>query len=99
MTAALTQLSLTKPQLLASPDLAGILTYHVLAGNVRAAGVAALPKPASVTTVQGSAFTVDSALVITDGRARTANLAATDVIASNGVIHVIDAVLLPAVAP
>jgi transforming growth factor-beta-induced protein len=98
-TAALTQLSLTKPQLLASPDLAGILTYHVLAGNVRAAGVAALPKPASVTTVQGSAFTVDSALVITDGRARTANLAATDVIASNGVIHVIDAVLLPAVAP
>jgi transforming growth factor-beta-induced protein len=96
--AALTELGLTKAQLLASPDLPGILTYHVVAGNVRAADVVALPKPASVTTVQGSAFTVDATLGITDGRARVANLAATDVIASNGVIHVIDKVLLPAVA-
>lgn len=95
-TAALTELSLTKAQLLASPDLAGILTYHVVAGDVRAADVVALPKPASVTTVQGSAFTVDAALAITDGRARMANLAATDVVASNGVIHVIDKVILPA---
>lgn len=97
-TAALAELNLSKAQLLASPDLAGILTYHVVAGNVRAADVVALPKPASVTTVQGTAFTVDAALAITDGRARVANLAATDVIASNGVIHVIDKVLLPAVA-
>ncbi len=56
-TAALAELTLTKAQLLASPDLAGILTYHVVAGNVRAADVVALPKPASVTTVQGTAFT------------------------------------------
>ncbi|MBK6469483.1 MAG: fasciclin domain-containing protein [Betaproteobacteria bacterium] len=97
-TAALGQLNLTKAQLLASPGLAGILTYHVVAGNVRAAAVAALPKPATVRTVQGSTFTVGTTLAIADGRARTANLAATDVIASNGVIHVIDAVLLPAVA-
>jgi transforming growth factor-beta-induced protein len=96
--AALTELGLSKAQLLASPDLAGILTYHVVAGNVRAADVVALPKPASVATVQGTAFTVDTALAITDGRARVANLVATDVIASNGVIHVIDKVLLPAVA-
>jgi transforming growth factor-beta-induced protein len=95
-TAALTELTLTKAQLLASPGLAGILTYHVVAGNVRAADVVALPKPASVTTVQGSAFTVGTTLAITDGRARTANLAATDVIARNGVIHVIDKVILPA---
>lgn len=95
-TAALTELSLTKAQLLASPSLGGILTYHVVAGNVRAANVVALPKPASVTTVQGTPFTVDAALGITDGRARTANLVATDVIASNGVIHVISKVLLPA---
>jgi transforming growth factor-beta-induced protein len=95
-TAALTELSLTKAQLLASPALGGILTYHVVAGNVRAANVVALPKPASVTTVQGTPFTVDAALGITDGRARTANLVATDVIASNGVIHVISKVLLPA---
>jgi len=95
-TAALAELSLTKAQLLASPDLAGILTYHVVAGNVRAADVVALPKPASVTTVQGTAFTVGTTLAITDGRVRTANLVATDVIGSNGVIHVIDKVILPA---
>jgi transforming growth factor-beta-induced protein len=98
-TAALTELSLTKAQLLASPALPGILTYHVVNGNVRAANVIALPKPASVTTLQGTAFTVGTTLAITDGRARVANLVATDVIASNGVIHVIDKVLLPAVAP
>jgi len=97
-TAALAELTLTKAQLLASPGLAGILTYHVVAGNVRAANVVALPKPASVTTVQGSAFTVGTTLGITDARARSANLMATDVIASNGVIHVIDKVLLPPVA-
>jgi transforming growth factor-beta-induced protein len=94
-TAALGELNLSKPQLLANPGLAGILTYHVVAGNVRAADVVALPKPASVTTVQGTAFTVGTTLGITDARARTANLVATDVIASNGVIHVIDKVLLP----
>jgi uncharacterized surface protein with fasciclin (FAS1) repeats len=97
-TAALTELALTKAQLLGSPDLAGILSYHAVAGDVRAADVVALPKPASVTTVQGSAFTVGSTLAITDGRARSANLVATDVIASNGVIHVIDKVLLPGLA-
>jgi transforming growth factor-beta-induced protein len=94
-TAALGELNVTKAQLLADPGLAGILTYHVVAGNVRAADVVALPKPASVTTVQGKAFTVGTTLGITDARARTANLVATDVIASNGVIHVIDKVLLP----
>jgi uncharacterized surface protein with fasciclin (FAS1) repeats len=97
-TAALTELKLTKPELLASPGLPGILTYHVLAGNVRAAAVVALPKPASVMTVQGSDFTVDAELGITDGLGRTAKLAATDVIASNGVIHVIDNVILPPAA-
>jgi transforming growth factor-beta-induced protein len=91
----LTELSLTADQLLASPDLAGILTYHVLAGAVRAADVVALPKPAAVTTVQGGTFTVDAALQLIDGQSRTAGLVATDVEASNGVIHVIDNVLLP----
>jgi len=96
-TSALSELTLTKSQLLASPSLADILKYHVVAGNVRAATVVALPKPASVTTLQGSPFTVGSTLAITDGRSRTANLVATDVIASNGVIHVIDKVILPPV--
>jgi uncharacterized surface protein with fasciclin (FAS1) repeats len=95
--AALVELGLTAEQLLASPDLAAILTYHVVGGDVRAADVAALVSggPADVTTVQGGTFRVGTDLVITDGRSRTATLAATDVVASNGVIHVIDAVLLP----
>jgi transforming growth factor-beta-induced protein len=94
----LNELSLTAAQLLASPDLAGILTYHAVAGAVRAADVVALPKPAAVTTVQGDAFAVDAALNLIDGRSRTAGLVATDIEASNGVIHVIDNVLLPPVA-
>ena len=75
---------------------AGSSVASVVAGNVRAADVVALPKPASVTTVQGEAFTVGTTLQITVARARVANLVTTDVIASNGVIHVIDTVLLPA---
>jgi transforming growth factor-beta-induced protein len=97
-TTRLGELTLTKAQLLASPALADILKYHVLSGDVRAAAVVALPKPASVPTLLGSAFTVGTTLAITDGQARTANLVATDVIASNGVIHVIDAVLQPPAA-
>ncbi len=93
--AALGELGTTKEALLADPALAGILTYHVVAGDIRAADVVALPKPAAVTTVQGASFSVDSALGITDGLGRVANLVATDVIGSNGVIHVIDKVLLP----
>lgn len=93
--AALAELGLTKPQLLASPDLAAILTYHVVAGNVRAANVVALPKPAAVTTVQGGSFSVGADLGLTDALGRTATLVATDVVASNGVIHVIDKVILP----
>ena len=57
--------------------------------------VVALPKPAAVSTVQGTSFSVDASLGITDKNGRKANLVATDVIASNGVIHVIDKVLLP----
>jgi uncharacterized surface protein with fasciclin (FAS1) repeats len=95
-TAALTELSLTKADLLASPALGSILTYHVVSGDVRAADVVALPKPATVTTVHGVTFSVGTDLGITDQRARTATLVATDVVASNGVIHVIDKVILPA---
>jgi uncharacterized surface protein with fasciclin (FAS1) repeats len=94
--AALNELGLSKAQLLASPTLAGTLTYHVVSGDIRAATVAALPKPATVTTVQGQTFSVGTDLGITDRRARKAMLVATDVVASNGVIHVIDKVILPA---
>jgi transforming growth factor-beta-induced protein len=93
--AALAELGVTKAQLLDDPGLAGVLTYHVVAGDLRAADVVALPKPAVVSTVQGDTFSVGADLAITDGRARVASLLATDVVASNGVIHVIDKVVLP----
>ena len=47
-------------------------------------------------TVQGGSFSVDGSLVITDTAGRTANITLTDVLAGNGVIHVIDRVILPA---
>ncbi len=93
--AALTELGLTKAQLLAPANkalLTKILTYHVVAGNVLKAQV---PIGAPITTVQGETFTVDSSLAITDQRARKANIAATDILATNGVVHVIDKVILP----
>lgn len=95
--ALLTELGLTKEALLANTSLlTTVLTYHVVAGKFMAADVAALPKPAAVTTVQGSSFQVGADLGITDGRGRMARLLVTDVAASNGVIHAIDKVLLPA---
>jgi uncharacterized surface protein with fasciclin (FAS1) repeats len=78
--------------LLADPAaLADILKYHVVSGEVLAADVVGL---ASATTVQGE----DIAIAVVDGTVvlnGTANVVITDVMASNGVIHVIDAVILP----
>ena len=70
--------------------LVAVLTYHVVAGKVTAADVVKLD---SATTVQGQAVTVKSnycAVMIND-----AKVVIADVAASNGVIHVIDKVLLP----
>jgi uncharacterized surface protein with fasciclin (FAS1) repeats len=69
--------------------LTQILTYHVVAAKVMAADVAA----GDVETLEGSTFTI-----ATEGgvMVNTAKVTATDVAASNGVIHVIDAVLVPA---
>ena len=75
-------------------ELTSILTYHVVPGKVLAADLKAGP----VTTVNGATFTVNSAngtFTITDGKGGTAHFVTTDIQASNGVIHVIDAVLMP----
>lgn len=70
-------------------QLTEVLTYHVVAGKVMAADVAGLD---SATTVQGSTIAIDTS----DGvRINDARVMQADIEASNGVIHVIDTVLLP----
>jgi uncharacterized surface protein with fasciclin (FAS1) repeats len=73
------------------PTLKKILTYHVVAGKVMAADVVGLN---SATTVQGD----DVKIAVVDGKVKlndSAMVTATDLEASNGVIHVIDTVLIP----
>jgi uncharacterized surface protein with fasciclin (FAS1) repeats len=72
------------------PALTDILLYHVVSGEVLAADVVNLT---TATTVQGSdvSITVDGEMVKVD----EANIVTTNIIATNGVIHVIDAVILP----
>jgi len=82
----------TVESLLADPEaLAGILTYHVVAGKVMAADVVTLTE---AETVQGGVLTIDASngVMVND-----ATVTATDIETSNGVIHVIDTVLLPTV--
>jgi uncharacterized surface protein with fasciclin (FAS1) repeats len=71
-------------------QLVAILTYHVVAGKVMAADVVKLD---SATTVQGQ----DVTITVTDGGVKVngANVVKTDIKTSNGVIHVIDSVILP----
>jgi uncharacterized surface protein with fasciclin (FAS1) repeats len=68
--------------------LTKVLTYHVVAGKVMAKDV----KPGKVKTVQGGELTLATAGGVTvDG----AKVTATDIAADNGVIHVIDSVVMP----
>jgi len=83
--------------------LGTILTYHVVEGKVDAATLTEAITAAgeggyTVTTVGGGTFNaavVDGAVVLTDAAGNTATVTSTDVEASNGVIHVIDTVLMP----
>lgn len=84
-------------------DLAGILTYHVVAGEMNAAAIqqaieAAGANGHTITTVNGATLTAtldNGNVVLTDAAGNTATVTQTDIDASNGVIHVIDTVLMP----
>ncbi|HYM66426.1 MAG TPA: fasciclin domain-containing protein, partial [Patescibacteria group bacterium] len=84
--------TLLKPENKAT--LAGILTYHVVSGAVWAKDV----KAGRVPTVNGAEFTVsmdNGSVYLTDAKGGKSKVVSTDIAASNGVIHVIDSVLLP----
>ncbi len=91
--ALLAELNIDKETLLADKALlTAVLTYHVVPSRVLKAQV---PVGAPISTLQGDTFTVNGALAITDQAGRQSNIVATDVLTSNGVIHVIDKVILP----
>jgi len=82
--------------------LAKILTYHVVSGNIDAAAVAAAIKSgngkAELTTVSGGKLTASmdmGKVKLTDESGNSAYVTAADLKGSNGVVHVIDGVVLP----
>ncbi|MFD1327296.1 fasciclin domain-containing protein [Mycoplana ramosa] len=84
----------------ASGLLTDILTYHVAPGEFRLADVLALGDGAAVPTLQGTNLQTDldttpPSIIDRDDGVRNPGIIATDIEASNGVIHVIDGVLLP----
>ncbi len=92
--------TLLKPENKAA--LAGILTYHVVSGRIDSKAIAAKIKAgkgtATYTTVQGEPLTFKAAgknVTVTDAKGNSAKVTIANVYQSNGVIHVIDKVLLP----
>jgi uncharacterized surface protein with fasciclin (FAS1) repeats len=94
--ALLGELGVTKEALLANKTLlTAVLTYHVLGSKVESTQI---PLGAAIKTVQGANLTINSAgmgLAITDARGRKANITTANIQASNGVVHLIDKVILP----
>jgi uncharacterized surface protein with fasciclin (FAS1) repeats len=87
--------NLLKPENKAA--LVKVLTYHVVAGKVMAKDVVGLNRQ-KVKTVEGGEFTVyllNGGVSLLDANKQLVRVIATDVEASNGVVHVIDRVLLP----
>jgi uncharacterized surface protein with fasciclin (FAS1) repeats len=84
-------------------DLTKILTYHVVPGRLTAADIAAQAQAnggvATLKTVQGGTLTVRDAgggrWTITDGKGGSSTISQADVGQSNGVVHIIDTVLMP----
>jgi uncharacterized surface protein with fasciclin (FAS1) repeats len=92
--------SLLKPENKA--QLAGVLTYHVVAGNLDAKAVLGAIKSGKgtvvLTTVAGGKLTAaveNGKVVLTDENGGKSTVTTTDLKCSNGVIHVVDTVLLP----
>ena len=75
------------------PKLKQILTYHVVSGKVMAADVIKLK---SAKTVEGSKVKIDTANGV---KINSSTVTTPDVAADNGVIHIIDTVLMPALTP
>jgi len=92
--------TLVKPE--NKQTLTGILTYHVVAGRMTSKDITAAIKAgggtATLTTVQGEPLTAKMSmgkLVLTDAKGGTSTVTIKDVMQSNGVIHVVDSVLMP----
>ena len=83
--------SLLKPE--NKDKLIAVLTYHVVPGRVTSAQVANLSEATTVNGAKVEIMTHDGSVMIND-----ANVVAADVNASNGVIHVLDKVILPPAA-
>ena len=91
---------LMKPE--SKEALAKILTYHVVAGNVKSGDLAKLitdgKGTATVKTLNGGslkASMVGDKIVLTDAKGGKSTVTAADMIGSNGTIHVIDTVVMP----
>jgi|TARA_R110002049_G_scaffold22630_2_gene80880 uncharacterized surface protein with fasciclin (FAS1) repeats len=83
-------------------DLAGLLTYHVVAGKMTAADIVKAITDgggtATLTTVQGApikAMLDGDSVILEDGTGAKSTVILTDVDASNGVVHAIDTVVMP----
>lgn len=92
--------TLLKPE--SKGDLTTVLTYHVVTGNVDAAAltqqIEAGGGTATLKTVQGGelkAQLADGGVTLTDAKGNTAKVTTADLKATNGVIHVVDKVLMP----
>lgn len=91
--ALLRELNVSKAALLADKALlTKVLTYHVVPAQVLSSGI---PFGQPVASVQGQTFTIGRDLRITDANGRKSKIVATDVAATNGVVHVIDHVIRP----